>query len=277
MPFAGPVSFFGFMLLGPAVLIVLRIYLQIYVEHSERLERLARSMSIARAPMLVPLQNPLIRYFSGLIFYLLLPLTMLLFAWKAAVFPAWGSGLLGVAVAVVASHLMLPLKKFSWRSKALLSTGAAIVVFAMIVGSGPVRRPFALFRANLSGQWLVGEDLRGANLSAPPDGQPERRQPERRQPERRQPDAGAANLSGADLSRRQPERRRPERRQPERRQPDRRQPERRQPERDANLSGANLSGANLSGANLSRRQPERRRPERRRPERRQEFNPGAIG
>ena len=79
VPFAGPVSFFGFMLLGPAVLIVLRIYLQIYVEHSERLERLARSMSIARAPMLVPLQNPLIRYFSGLIFYLLLPLTMLLF------------------------------------------------------------------------------------------------------------------------------------------------------------------------------------------------------
>ena len=40
---AGPVSFFGFMLLGPAVLIVLRIYLQIYVEHSERWDRLARS------------------------------------------------------------------------------------------------------------------------------------------------------------------------------------------------------------------------------------------
>jgi hypothetical protein len=82
VPFAGPVSFFGFMLLGPAVLIVLRVYLQIYIEHSERLERLARSMSIARAPMLVPLQNPLIRYFSGLIFYLLLPLTMLLLPGK---------------------------------------------------------------------------------------------------------------------------------------------------------------------------------------------------
>jgi hypothetical protein len=95
---------------------VLRIYLQIYVEHSERLERLARSMSIARAPMLVPLQNPLIRYFSGLIFYLLLPLTMLFFVWKAAVFPAWGSGLLSVAVAVVASHLMLPLMRRTMRT-----------------------------------------------------------------------------------------------------------------------------------------------------------------
>jgi hypothetical protein len=52
--------------------------------------------------MLAPFHNPLIRYFSGLIFYLLLPLTMLFFAWKAAVFPAWGLGLLGIAAAVVA-------------------------------------------------------------------------------------------------------------------------------------------------------------------------------
>ena len=57
VPFAGPVSFFGFMLLGPAVLIVLRVYLQIYVEHSDRLDRLARSVSAVRAPTLVPLQN----------------------------------------------------------------------------------------------------------------------------------------------------------------------------------------------------------------------------
>ena len=260
VPFAGPVSFFGFMLLGPAVLIVLRIYLQIYVEHSERLERLARSMSIARAPMLVPLQNPLIRYFSGLIFYLLLPLTMLLFAWKAAVFPAWGSGLLVVAVAVVASHLMLPLKKFSWRSKALLSTGAAIVVVAMIVGVGPVRRPFALVRANLSGHWLVGEDFSGADLTRQPEWRrPDRCQPERRQPARRQPERRRPELRQPERRqpvRRQPERRPPDRRRPERRQPDRRQPERRRPDR---------------------RQPDQRQPELRRPDPRQEFNPGAIG
>src|SRR5262245_17463111 len=38
VPGAGPVSFFGFMMIGPAVLIVLRVYLQIYVEHSSRLD-----------------------------------------------------------------------------------------------------------------------------------------------------------------------------------------------------------------------------------------------
>jgi uncharacterized protein YjbI with pentapeptide repeats len=127
VPFAGPVSFFGFMLLGPAVLIVLRVYLQIYVEHSERLDRLARSVFVVRAPTLVPLQNPLIRLFSSLIFYLLLPLAMMLFAWKAAVFPAWGSGLLSVAVAVIASHFMLPFSRLSWRQIGLLSVSAAII------------------------------------------------------------------------------------------------------------------------------------------------------
>jgi hypothetical protein len=52
VPLAGPVSFFGFMLLGPAVLIMLRVYLQIYVEHSNRLERLGQSMMAVRAPSL---------------------------------------------------------------------------------------------------------------------------------------------------------------------------------------------------------------------------------
>jgi hypothetical protein len=61
-------------------------------------------VSIVRAPTLVPLENSLIRLFNGLIFYLLLPLAMTLFAWKAAVFPAWGSALLCVAVGVIASH-----------------------------------------------------------------------------------------------------------------------------------------------------------------------------
>jgi hypothetical protein len=51
VPGAGPVSFFGFILLGPAILIVLRIYLQIYVEHSNRLDRIAQRMPVVRAPI----------------------------------------------------------------------------------------------------------------------------------------------------------------------------------------------------------------------------------
>jgi hypothetical protein len=163
VPLAGPVSFFGFMLLGPAVLIVLRIYLQIYVEHDDRLDRLARSVSVVRAPTLVPLQNSLVRFFSSLTFYILLPVAVFLFAWKAAVFPAWGSGLFSVAVAVIASHVMLPFSKFSWRSKGVLSISAAVIAGAVMLGVGPLHRPFDLFRANLTDQWIPEADLRKAN------------------------------------------------------------------------------------------------------------------
>jgi uncharacterized protein YjbI with pentapeptide repeats len=214
VPFAGPVSFFGFMLLGPAVLIVLRVYLQIYVEHSDRLDRLARPGSIVRAPTLIPLHNPLIRLFSGLVFYMLLPVTMMLFAWKAAVFPAWGSGVFGVAVAVIASHAMLPFSGFSWRSKCLLSVTAALIAGGALLGFGHLHRRFDLYHANLSGQWLAGEDLRGANLN---------------QANLSGAFLDGANLSGAFLDRANLSR---------------------AELLQANLSGANLFRANLSGANL---------------------------
>ena len=165
VPGAGPVSFFGFMLLGPAILIVLRIYLQIYVEHSTRLDRIAQRMPVVRAPTLAPLKNPLIRAFSALTLYLLLPVTMLAFAWKAAVFPTWGSGLLCVAAGVIASHAMLPFRRISWRTRALLSMGAAIVAGGVIFGFWHPRRPFELSRANLSGVWLPNEDLLEAHLT----------------------------------------------------------------------------------------------------------------
>jgi uncharacterized protein YjbI with pentapeptide repeats len=222
VPGAGPVSFFGFMLLGPAILIVLRIYLQIYVEHSDRLNRIAQRMPVVSAPTLAPFKNPLIRGFRDLTLYLLLPVTMLLFAWKAAVLqpPAdeaaeafsmayiwsrlaiWSLGLLCIAAGVIASHAMLPLHRVSWRTRALLSVSAAILA-GVVISGGVIfdfwlpRRPFELYRANLSGVWLPGYDLLkadlfGANLSD-------------------------ANLSGADLTL-------------------------------ANLRKANLKAANLSGA-----------------------------
>ena len=211
VPLAGPVSFIGFMLVGPAVLIMLRVYLQIYVNHSEWLKRREWSMSVVRSPTLVLLQNPLIRCCSALIFYLLLPLTMMLFAWKAAVFPAWGSSLFCLAVGVVASHVMPLLETFSRRAKVLI-TGAAIVGTGIIVGGvglEPLRRPFDLYRANLSGQWLVGADLKGANVGLA----------KLRDANLLGVNLSGANLSGADLG-------------------------------GANLSGADLSGAKLNRANL---------------------------
>jgi Pentapeptide repeats (8 copies) len=101
----------------------------------------------------------------------LLPVTMMLFAWKAAVFPAWGSGLLCVATAIIVSHLMLPFSRISWPLKGVLSLSAAIIVAGVVFGGFRLfglelpRRPFDLERANLSGQRFQSQDFRGANLS----------------------------------------------------------------------------------------------------------------
>jgi uncharacterized protein YjbI with pentapeptide repeats len=214
VPFAGPVSFLGFMLLGPTVLIMVRVYLQIYVQHGDRLDRLARLGTVLRAPTLLPLENPLIRLFSGLIFYALLPLATLLFALKAAVFPKWGSGLCAVAVAVIVSHVLLPVSKFSWRSKGLLSVGVAILAGGIMLSLGLPHRPFNLFRANLSSQWLFREDLGEADLRLA-----NLKSADLREADLRDADLREANLAGANLN-------------------------------SAILNGANLCGANLSGANL---------------------------
>src|SRR4030095_12577717 len=87
-------------------------------------------------------------------------------------------------VAAIVSHFMLLLSRVSWRSKALLSVSAAIIAGGVMLGFGLplhrpfvlfganfsvqwlVHRPFVLFRANLSGQWLAREDLRKAYLDS---------------------------------------------------------------------------------------------------------------
>jgi uncharacterized protein YjbI with pentapeptide repeats len=217
----GPVSFVGFMLLGPAVLIALRVYLQIYVEHSMRLDRLVCSLSTVRAPTLVPLDNRLIRLVSVVIFYGLLPVAILLFAWKAAAFSAWGLGLFSVAVAVIVSHVILPFSRLSWRPKALLSVSAAIIAGGAMLGLGPPYRPFLLSRANLADQWLHGEQLREANLESANLSRADLSSANLRSADLRSANLRGANLSHADL-------------------------------RSANLSGAELFDADLSGAQLLR-------------------------
>jgi hypothetical protein len=223
----GPVSFSGFMILGPAILIALRVYLQIYVEHSGRLDRLARSVSIVRAPTLVPLQNSLIRLLGGFIFYLLLPVTLLRFAWKAAVFPEWGWYLFCVAIAVIVSHLvMLPFRPFSrisWLTKGLLSVNIGMFTawaIPVVFNFELPRRPFDLRFENLSGHWFGGQPLRKANLSGANLSGAFLSLADLRGAYLSFANLSKANLSGADLS-------------------------------DAGLSGADLSGADLSDANLS--------------------------
>jgi uncharacterized protein YjbI with pentapeptide repeats len=215
VPFAGPVSFLGFMIIGPLVLIVLRIYLQIYLEPKRRLDPIGQRLHPIRVPTLDVSRNALLRAFTGFVVYLLLPLTMLAFTWKAAVMVARLPGLVGATTAVIGCHVMLALG-WPWRSniprqsKILLGIGAliipagAILTILVLIGGESLRRPFNLSHADLSEQWLTAQDLRRANLFAA---------------NLLNAHLVRANLSGANLA-------------------------------VAHLSKADLSGANLSGANV---------------------------
>jgi hypothetical protein len=136
VPLAGPVSFVGFIIIGPALLIVLRVYLEIYIEHGKRLARVARLVPAKRDPTLLSSQNAFLQVAFALALALLLPMKLLMFAWKAAVFPVWGAGLLCVAAAIIAGHAMLRLHRVSWRARGLLSVGVAILAGGAMLGWG---------------------------------------------------------------------------------------------------------------------------------------------
>jgi hypothetical protein len=162
VPLTGPVSFAGFMVLGRAVLIVLRVYLQIYAEHERRLDRVAR-ISGVRTLTLIPAKNPLLRIFRGFAFYLLLPLTMLSFFWKGAVFATWGASLLTVVAGVVVMHLTLLVRRLSWNFRIILSASAMLLTNEVMRGF-EWNRPFDLRNANLSDQHFVFLRLNHAHL-----------------------------------------------------------------------------------------------------------------
>jgi hypothetical protein len=141
----------------------LRIYLQVYIEHWRRLEPIRRRFAEPRLPIVEPLQNPILRVSAGVVLYLLLPLTMLAFTWKAAIIPAWGSGLLAATVGAATSHVML-LLRCSWRVKVLSVVGATAFAAAAVYSLEPLSRPANLFQADLSGRWLRQANLQCAYL-----------------------------------------------------------------------------------------------------------------
>ena len=82
MPLAGTVSFLAFMVVAPVVLIGLRVYLEVYVQHWRQLDAQLGPKTEPRT--LSPLKHPLLRRFFYLEFYFLLTAMLLLFTWKAA-------------------------------------------------------------------------------------------------------------------------------------------------------------------------------------------------
>ena len=177
MPFAGTVSFLAFMVVAPVVLIGLRVYLEVYVQHWRQLDAQLGPKTEPRT--LSPLKHPLLRRFFYLEFYFLLTAMLLLFTWKAAAKEDWGVAFLLLTVICTAaqvyrfvrwhwSRLGARIAAVSGSLFVIVSVGVLYV--AVLFEWGLLHRGLNLVREDLKAAYLVGKDLRlavlvGANLT----------------------------------------------------------------------------------------------------------------
>lgn len=170
------VSFLAFLALGPIVLIGLTLYLHLFVGHWIELHQ----RPVSRRAFLLELRSRSAGLLSHTLLYLLTPLVLLFFAWKALP-RASGPVLSLIALAMLALLLMLGIRRCPplyrrtanvWRWLALGLTSVALA--SLLAGWRPSRRidlyGFDLEGKNLSRVYLKGSDLRlvrlnGADLS----------------------------------------------------------------------------------------------------------------
>ena len=164
IPFAGPASFRTTLIVLPVILIGLRAYLQIYVDHWRRLDRISRGFRFAREPTLSALRHPVLRLCTGFVLYALIPLVLGVLTYEAMVFPGWGPMMLALAITVALAQALYPIVK--WRATVIPSIlMLAIVAIASHIGLlDTFRRPFELQLANLDRANLEGQDLDKAFL-----------------------------------------------------------------------------------------------------------------
>jgi uncharacterized protein YjbI with pentapeptide repeats len=213
VPFAdAPMSFFGFIVVAPFLLIVLLIYLHIFYGYWMTCEWERQHINqrlippIEGMPTLFVLPTVAPRVLTEFIFYWLVPLVLGVITWKAWAFPAMGRPLTYVSGVVTVGFVCLRLRRSShqspWRTR-LYYLPLILVISLMVLvtfNAHLFQRPLYLFRAALPDAWLAGMDMHHASL-------------------------GFANLQRAYL--------------------------RTTNLQGANLHGANLTGADLQGANLT--------------------------
>ena len=159
------------LVMGPAVLIAVRAYLQIYVVHWRRLDWERRMREIDRPMTISPMRDGLLRSATIGVRYLLVPVALAAITWKALGDPRpLGYGLLVVTVFVTILHIVQDVP-FRLQLPAI----ALVIILLGVTAFSPIgdryvpdrdniRRPLSLRYAELSKRVLQGRDLRDADL-----------------------------------------------------------------------------------------------------------------
>jgi len=163
LPFAGQVPFTGFMVTVPVLFIAMRVVLGVQVgklQHDK-----ARTVPAKESETFNSLSDKTMTVLMFLALEILFPAVLLLLAWKAAVFPVLGTGLLIVAFVCISFQLY---KICKWSP--LKHMVATVVVFGVLVVVAGQQNTFyfkrgpALQRFQLTTKILDYEDLSGATI-----------------------------------------------------------------------------------------------------------------
>lgn len=177
LPFRlGEISFQSFLLLGPVILMFLRIYVQTYYEHSLLLEKIMERRGITKPAVLNYQNHFFLCWIKEFNLYFLIPLVMFCFIIKSAVLPHWAVSLSAVTTVIILIHLWFMKKdygKYLSLPKVILIGG---ILSCLSVGFyfvdriiDGVIRPMNLEQADLSNlnlteRFMVKANLQEANL-----------------------------------------------------------------------------------------------------------------
>jgi uncharacterized protein YjbI with pentapeptide repeats len=173
IPFADtPMSFLGFIVVAPLLLIVLATYLHVFYGYWLACERERQYINqrlippIEGTPTLFSFPNAIPRVLTRFIFYRLVPLVLVTITWKAWALPAMGLPLTYVTGVVTFILVLLQIRRSPEHQRQwwtlLYSAILVLSIGLMILGSFTPRsfqRPLALFRAELPKAWLVGINM----------------------------------------------------------------------------------------------------------------------
>jgi uncharacterized protein YjbI with pentapeptide repeats len=174
LPLAGTEIYFAtFLIIGPLVLIVFSLYLQILVGYWLTLSRRLESTHPG-LPFVFNLRGRVAGYFSNFLFYWLVPVILASFAWKALPRPEapwpilfFGTSTVALLFAQIRRRLDPPPQAGSAALWLAVFATACITVLAAVgplLGEALINRPLNLWKADLSKQDLRGVNFRGAYL-----------------------------------------------------------------------------------------------------------------
>jgi pentapeptide repeat protein len=172
------VSFVGFLVVAPLLLVVLTTYLHLFYGHFIRLHRERRVQELTETYLtLFSMDGWIPRLLSAAILYWLVPLILIVITWKAAVRVEWSLPVAVVTGWLIGALLCLRIVRRGpgkWRLRAVsLGFLAFLATTAPMVAALKIDREFErdeweralnLHHAQLKGAWLPRARLSGASL-----------------------------------------------------------------------------------------------------------------